>query len=236
VPTKKRLTPRDQRVRSLIEDNIRLVRHTLRRVGVPASDIDDEAQRTLIIAARRIDDVEPGSERSFLVQVARNIGSHWHRSRARHPEVPSALSFEVGAATGTPEDVALRKEARALLDEVLASLPERLRAVFVRFELDELNMQQVASQLGIPRGTVASRLRQARKQVRQNVAAIDLAWDLGIDSSTSSDEPVLLRRRSLSALAHALLETGASTQGRQAARAKTLAACLAAISGDVRHR
>jgi hypothetical protein len=47
---------------------------------------------------------------------------------------------------------------------------------------------------------------------------------------------VLLRRRSLSALAHALLETGASTQGRQAARAKTLAACLAAISGDVRHR
>ena len=113
MPTKKRLTPRDQRVRSLIEDNIRLVRHTLRRVGVPPSDIDDEAQRTLIIAARRIDDVEPGSERSFLVQVARNIGSHWHRSRARHPEVPSALSFEVGAATGTPEDVALRKEARA---------------------------------------------------------------------------------------------------------------------------
>ena len=45
--------------------------------------------------------------------------------------------------------------------------------------------EQIASQLGIPRGTVASRLRRARKQVRQNVAAIDLAWDLGIDSSTS---------------------------------------------------
>ena len=109
--------------------------------------------------------------------------------------MPSALSFEIGVATGTPEDTALRKEARALLDEILASLPERLRAVFVRFELDELNMQEVASQLGIPRGTVASRLRRARKQVPEDVAAINLAWDLGIDSSTSCDEPVLLRRR-----------------------------------------
>lgn len=117
-----------------------------------------------------------------------------------------------------------------MLNEILASLPERLRAVFVRFELDELNMQQIASQLRIPRGTVASRLRRARKQVRQNVAAIDLAWDLGIEGAAQADEPVLLRRRSLSALAHALLESGASKQGRPAIRAKTLAACLALLS------
>lgn len=230
MPTRRRATARDQRVRSLIEDNIRLVRHTLRRVGVAASDVDDEAQRTLIIAARRIDDVEPGAERSFLIQVARNVGSHWHRARSRRPEQPSDLPLDLGVAAGTPEETALEKEARAMLDEIVASLPERLRAVFVRFELDELNMQQIAAQLRIPRGTVASRLRRARKEVRQNVAAIDLAWDLGIEGGTQSEEPVLLRRRSLSALAHALLESGASKPGRPAMRAKTLAACLALLS------
>lgn len=236
TPSRRRVTPRDQRVRSLIEDNMRLVRHTLARAGVAASDVDDEAQRTLIIAARRIDDVEPGAERSFLIQVARNVGSHWHRSRSRRPEDPSALSLDLGTESRTPEDVALRKEARALLDEILAGLPEPLRAVFVRFEFDELSMSEIAARLHVPRGTVASRLRRARMQVRQNVAAIDLAWDLGIEGPALSDEPVLLRRRSLSALAHALLKSGASAPGRPGTRAKTLAACLASLSLQPRER
>lgn len=235
--SKKRATSSDQRIRSLVDENIRLVRHTLARVGVPDSDLDDEVQRTLIIAARRIDDVEPGAERSFLIQVARNIGAHWHRSRSRRKETPSdEVSLEAGAATGTPEDTTLQKEARFLLDEIVASLPEPLRCVFVRFELDELNLKQIASQLGIPRGTVASRLRRARKQVRQSIAAIDLAWDLGIDGVLPADEPVLLRRRSLSALAHALLEIGASPPRGSAIRAKTLAACLALLSRESHKR
>jgi hypothetical protein len=108
--------------------------------------------------------------------------------------------------------------------------------VFVSFELDGLNMQQIASHLGIPRGTVASRMRRARKRVKQNVAAIDLAWELGIDGSTPTEEPVLLRRRSLSALAHALLETGASTPRRASIRAKTLAACLGLVPPASRKR
>jgi RNA polymerase sigma-70 factor (ECF subfamily) len=221
--------PNDRRIRALVDDNLRLVRHTLIRVGVPRSDLDDEVQRTFIVAARRIDDVEPGAERSFLIQVARNIGWHWHRSRSRRREVPSDLSIDVGVAPGTPEETTLRMEARMLLDQILAALPEPLRAVFVSFELDGLNMQQIASQLGIPRGTVASRMRRARKRVKQNVAAIDLAWELGVDGAAANDEPVVLRRRSLSALAHALLESGASTPRRADIRAKILAACLGLI-------
>jgi RNA polymerase sigma-70 factor (ECF subfamily) len=234
VRSKKRATPSDQRIRSLIAENVRLVRHTLARVGVPDVDLDDEIQRTLIVAARRIDDVEPGAERSFLIQVARNIGAHWHRSRSRRKETPASdAALEAGVAPGTPEDTTLQKEARTALNEVLASLPEPLRCVFVSFELDELNLTQIASQLGIPRGTVASRLRRARKQVRQNITAIDLAWELDIDV-LPADEPVLLRRRSLSALAHALLKAGASTSRRRSMREKTLAACLAFLSRESR--
>jgi len=73
--------------------------------------------------------------------------------------------------------------------------------------------------------------------VQRNVAAIDLAWELGVDSAMRVDEPVLLRRTSLSALARALLESGASTSRSTAARAKTLAACLT-VAGqkfDLRH-
>ena len=132
-------------------------------------------------------------------------------------------------AAATPEESTLQQEARAVLNEILAALPEPLHCVFVHFALDELNLTQIASRLGIPRGTVASRLRRARKHVRQNIAAIDLGWDLGIGGALPSAEPTLLRRGCSSVLARALLRTGASAPRRPVARAKALAACVAIL-------
>jgi len=217
---------RARRIRSLVDQNVRLVRQTLSRVGVADADLDDEVQRALIVAARRIDDVEPGAERSFLIQVARNVGAHWHRSRLRRKEDPLLEpSSHAGAAAGTPEESTLQQESRALLDQIIGALPEPLRCVLVRFEVEELNLSQIASQLGIPRGTVSSRLRRARQYVRQNIDAIELAWDFGVGGTLASAEPSLLRCESLSVLAHALLETGASAPRRPMTRAKALAAC-----------
>jgi RNA polymerase sigma-70 factor (ECF subfamily) len=233
VRTRKRATQKEERIRNLVDQNIRLVRQTLARVGVTDSDLDDEAQRALIVAARRIDDVAPGAERSFLIQVARNVGAHWHRSRLRRKEEPLVEpSSHTGAAADTPEESTLQQEARVRLDQIIAALPEPLRCVFVRFELEELNLTQIASQLGIPRGTVSSRLRRARKYVRQNIETIDLAWDLGIGGTLASAEPTLLRCESLSVLGYALLQTGAAAPMRPVTRAKALAACVDFISQE----
>jgi RNA polymerase sigma-70 factor (ECF subfamily) len=49
------------------------------------------------------------------------------------------------------------------LDELLASMPEELRVVFTLYEFEGLKMQEIAELLDIPNGTVASRLRRARK-------------------------------------------------------------------------
>jgi RNA polymerase sigma-70 factor (ECF subfamily) len=221
VRTRKRATQKEERIRNLVDQNIRLVRQTLARVGVTDSDLDDEAQRALIVAARRIDDVAPGAERSFLIQVARNVGAHWHRSRLRRKEEPLVEpSSHTGAAADTPEESTLQQEARVRLDQIIAALPEPLRCVFVRFEL------------GIPRGTVSSRLRRARKYVRQNIETIDLAWDLGIGGTLASAEPTLLRCESLSVLGYALLQTGAAAPMRPVTRAKALAACVDFISQE----
>jgi RNA polymerase sigma-70 factor (ECF subfamily) len=56
-----------------------------------------------------------------------------------------------------------------LLDKVLAELPEDLRAIIVLFELEELRTPEIAEALGIPVGTVASRLRRARAQVEERL-------------------------------------------------------------------
>ena len=151
------------------------VAQTLRRAGVPSSDLDDEIQRTFIVAAKRIDDVQVGAERSFLIQVAQNLASHARRKLARRREVLDGNPPERIEAIATPEFLAGRKQMRQLFDDVIGSLHESLRAVFTLFELEEMSMSDIAETLGLPRGTVASRLRRARAQFRQHVAC-PRAW------------------------------------------------------------
>ena len=51
-----------------------------------------------------------------------------------------------------------------MLDRILADLPEEQRAVFVIFELEGLTTAEISELVGVPRGTVASRLRRAREE------------------------------------------------------------------------
>ena len=89
-------------------------------------------------------------------------------------------------------------------------------------------MPEIAAALQLPRGTVASRLRRAREQLRSNLVAIELAEDLGVPGLDGSGGPGLLRSERVSRLERALLRTGMKKSGRGALREKTLAACARA--------
>ena len=105
-------------------------------------------------------------------------------------------------------------------------MDESLRAVFVLYEIEEMNLGEIARFLRVPRGTVASRLRRARAQFRKNVAAIELAWDVGATGTRTrqTDGPTRLRRGKLSVLEHLLLGVGFSSPPSSAAAFNTLAA------------
>jgi RNA polymerase sigma-70 factor (ECF subfamily) len=76
---------REIRLRGLIDRYIDFVARVLRNAGVPDAQIDDDVQRTFIAAARRLDDVRAGSEKSFLLQSALRIAAHARRTVARWP-------------------------------------------------------------------------------------------------------------------------------------------------------
>ena len=212
-------------MRSLVDDHHRLVVRTLRKGGVPRDELDDEVQRTFIIVSNRLDDVRLGSERSFLCQVARHRAFHSRRSHARQREFPSETLPEPSEPRGTPEDMAERRQMRALLDAAVESLGEALRSVFLLYELEEMDMPEIAAALGLPRGTVASRLRRAREQLRSNLAAIELAEELGVPGVEDTQGPAVLRRERVSRLERALLRTGTMKHARTSLRERTLAAC-----------
>jgi RNA polymerase sigma-70 factor (ECF subfamily) len=167
------LSPADLRVRALVDLHVAFVTRVLRRAGIPRAEIDDEVQRTFIVATRRLDDIRPGAEKSFLFRIALNLAAHAKRKVARRREVDSDQAAEQVERLATPEALTDQKMTRDLLNSVIDQMNVTWRAAFVLYELEEMSMAEVADVLGIPRGTVASRLRGARKEFRDRLTAID---------------------------------------------------------------
>jgi RNA polymerase sigma-70 factor (ECF subfamily) len=164
---------RSARLRRMVDEHIDFVARVLRNAGTPITEIDDEVQRTFITAARRIDDVRLGSERSFLLQTALHQAAHARRTAARRREVLVDEVPEVTGSVATPEELTDQRRARVLLDQVLGQMHMDLRAVFISYEFEELTMVEIAQALGLPQGTVASRLRRARAEFQERVRALE---------------------------------------------------------------
>jgi len=162
----------DARLRAMLDAHYDFVWRSLRRLGVPSTDVDDCAQQVFWVAAKKLDDIQEGSERAFLFGSAMRVASDARRSRSRRREAP-ALPEESTEALDPgpdPEQAASMRRARAVLDEVLDAMPMDLRAPFVLFELEEMSTAEIGAMLGLPTGTVASRLRRAREEFQAIVA------------------------------------------------------------------
>jgi RNA polymerase sigma-70 factor, ECF subfamily len=142
---------------------------SLRRLGVyPDHAVDDAVQRVFEIAALKAERISPGGERPFLFRTAVLVAAEFRRSARREQERKAGEGSETVSDAPNPEELLEQRERRKLLDLALDNLPLELRTVFVLFELEGLQVPEIAALVGIPIGTVASRLRRAREQFREN--------------------------------------------------------------------
>jgi RNA polymerase sigma-70 factor (ECF subfamily) len=137
----------------------------LRRMGVPAAQVDDAVQEVFWVVARKLAQIEPGKQHAFLYGVALRVAASDVRRRANSPLRGEHEDIErLVDERPSPEEVLDRARARALLDSVLDRLPLELRSVLVLFELEGLDVRAIAQIEAIPVGTVGSRLRRAREE------------------------------------------------------------------------
>jgi RNA polymerase sigma factor (sigma-70 family) len=123
---------------------------------------DDAFQAAFLVLARRAADVQPPEAvRAWLygvaVRTARAARAGSARRRMREVAVPSVPDRPAPAAS--PADA----DALRMLDEEVARLPDPLRAAVVLCELTGVPRKDAAVRLGIPEGTLSSRLGKARK-------------------------------------------------------------------------
>jgi RNA polymerase sigma-70 factor (ECF subfamily) len=158
---------REARVRALMQAHFASVWRAVKRLGVADGATDDAAQRVFLVAVSKLDEIRPGGERAYLLGIAARVASDFRRAASRRPEIATG-DAGAGDASSVPLADALldEKRTREVLARVLDGLTPDLREAFVLFELEELTAPEVAAIIGVPEGTVASRVRRARTEIR----------------------------------------------------------------------
>jgi RNA polymerase sigma-70 factor, ECF subfamily len=153
----------DQRLRATLAANYPMLRRALRRLGVPAFELDDVAQETFLTFYRKAEAVHPKAERQFILQVAFRIVRRRERGRMRRREDLEPAFEQLAEMRPSPEEEMSRQEAIAVLDAVLQAMPVELRMVLNLCDIEQLSTPEAAAILEIPLGTATSRLRRARE-------------------------------------------------------------------------
>ncbi len=148
---------------SLVERYAARIHAFLTRVTGDRDDADDLLQDTWMRVARGARGFDAARRvRPWLYGIATNLARDLHRRRA--VRVRAVEHGNVGADEAA---TVFRPVDRIDMRERLAQLPERLREVLVLRYFDGLDEAEMADALGIPRGTVKSRLHGALRELRQ---------------------------------------------------------------------
>lgn len=156
---------RKARLRELFKAHADLIWRLIRRQGLTADQADDGLQQSFMVALERLDEIKPGSERSFLCSTAILVTRGLTR---RREDLPGDLPDR--ASEANPESELEQKRRRALLQRVLDQLDDDLRWALVLHEIEGLSKRECSEALQIPEGTVASRVRRARERFRELLA------------------------------------------------------------------
>jgi RNA polymerase sigma-70 factor (ECF subfamily) len=140
-----------------------------------ASDADDLAQETFLRAYQALGRFRVGEPMyPWLARIATNLAFSLFRSRRRRPETPLEPLVESGRQWGVDDDPADRaeeRERRAHLQSAFTELKPEHQAVLVLRAVQDLSYEEIAQTLGVPIGTVMSRLSRARAELKDRLAS-----------------------------------------------------------------
>lgn len=137
---------------------------SVRRLGLRDAAVDDAVQDVFLVVYRRLADFEGRSSlKTWLFGITLRVVKD-HRRRIVRKDQPTESLREslVGAHEGCPDRAAQKAEAVRLIHEVLDSMDDDKRAIFVMAELEQMTAPEIAETLGVNLNTVYSRLRAAR--------------------------------------------------------------------------
>lgn len=156
------------------------------------SDADDIVQETYLRAHRYWDSFEPGSDcRKWLLTICRNVfTTSFHRSLKsvavdddELESLAAARGHNAARAAGL-DDMYSRLDLGPAIHAAIEQLDPVFREVVVLSDVEGFSYEEIAQSIGIPLGTVRSRLFRARRHLQESL--MDYAIDAGFARATSA--------------------------------------------------
>jgi RNA polymerase sigma-70 factor (ECF subfamily) len=149
--------------------------------------IEDLVQQTFLHCLERRDAIDERGLRGYLLGIAYNVlRKHLEQRmgpRGRiDPVVTSLAELQPASATG----VLAQSQARTLVLEAMRSLPLEFQVALELFYWEDMTAPQIGGVLGVPEGTVRSRLRLGRERLRERLAQLDPGADVDVDATVRS--------------------------------------------------
>lgn len=169
--------------RSEFEEAVERARPSLRafamRLARNSTDADDLMQEALLRAWRGLGSFRRGTHFDrWAMRIVRNVFLNRVRKNGRTPVAVDPVNLQTPARAPSPPQLVTTSDLPRIVEHVddelksaVESLPEPFRTPFVLFALGGRTYQEIADALGIPIGTVMSRLHRARSRLRTRLAA-----------------------------------------------------------------
>lgn len=168
---------KEQRFQAVMLPHLDSAFNLARWLALNQYDAEDIVQESYLRAFKFFDGFHGDDGRAWLLGIVRNtFFSLYQKNKMQSQHVSfeeelhgnqSEELFPNGQFENNPESLLIHKDNRQQVEQALRGLPVEFREVVVMRELDELSYKQIASIVGIPIGTVMSRLGRGRKQLAQ---------------------------------------------------------------------
>jgi RNA polymerase sigma-70 factor (ECF subfamily) len=132
-------------------------------------DAEDAVQDAFLRAIRYFGGFRGGDGRAWLLAIVRNV-CYGLRRRHRKDRLTTEFDEELHSEANEAEDPGaevLRTTTRESLEEAVDQLPDEFREVIVLRELQGLSYKEIGDVVGVPVGTVMSRLSRARRRLQR---------------------------------------------------------------------
>lgn len=140
-------------------------------------DAEDLVQDTLVRAFQGIDRFDGAHPRAWLLTILRN--THINRNRRRRPGLlrdPESLDeFPDPDRDAGPEATVMAAMFDEVVQAAFSALPDEQQVVICLVDVDGLSYREAAEVVGVPVGTVMSRLHRGRKRIKRQLVDARLA-------------------------------------------------------------
>jgi RNA polymerase sigma-70 factor (ECF subfamily) len=146
-----------------LDDAYTLARYLLR----DQHEAQDAVQDAVLRALRYFETYRDGDARAWLLAIVRNCCLTRHRkAQVERANIAFVEDIDVHENAGRATDArAVEQSERAALQRALDGLPAEFREVIVLREVQELSYREISDVVGVPIGTVMSRLARARRRL-----------------------------------------------------------------------